>query len=287
MNTFKQRLIHLHHCRGATWNIINAILKKDPQLKLLYQQNKQSYLPNSTKTPILQQDLQSRILINKIQQYKLKGIQAITIFDPEYPNLLREIYNPPWVLYARGNLSLLTKKKLLSVVGSREASIYGKKSIELLFPPLIKEEIVIVSGLALGIDAYAHKTAINLSGHTIGVIAGGFYHLYPKENISLAEEMMEKHLVISEYPPTMKPEKWQFPMRNRIISGLSHGTLIIEAKKSSGSLITANYAVHEGREVFAVPGHIFSPCSVGTNELIQQGAKLVQTAEDIIEEFLL
>ena len=130
------------------------------------------------------------------------------------------------------------------------------------------------------------KQQLRLGGKTIGVIAGGFQYLYPKENEKLANEMMEQHLVISEYPPETRPQKWHFPMRNRIIAGLCHGTLIVEAKKKSGSLITANYAVHEGREVFAVPGHILGSYSVGTNELIQQGAKLVITAQDILEEFI-
>lgn len=285
MNELKQKLVHLHHCRGASWNTIYSILKKDPQLQFLYHPNSKNYLPASTKTSLLLHDLQSRNLLMTIEQYKKQDVETITIFDPEYPNLLRETYNPPWVLYARGDITLMNNKRLLAVVGSRQATSYGKKSIELLFPKLLDQQVVIVSGLALGIDALAHQTAINLKGSTIGIIAGGFNHLYPKENKRLAEEMMEKHLIISEFPPNTMPQKWHFPMRNRIISGLCYGTLVIEAKKSSGSLITANYAVQEGREVFAVPGHILSPNSVGTNELIQQGAKLVLTAEDILEEF--
>jgi DNA processing protein len=286
MDEFKQRLIHLHHCRGASWNSIFTILKKDPELHELYQNGMETCLLSEATKNTLKVDLQSREIWNSINEYEKQGIQTITIFESEYPSVLLETYKPPWVLYAKGNPSLLTKERLLAVVGSRKATTFGKKSIELLFPQLIDERIVIVSGLAAGIDTHAHQMAIKLGGDTIGVIAGGFDHLYPKENIPLAQEMMKKHLIISEYPPNTRPQKWHFPMRNRIIAGISKGTLVVEAKKSSGSLITANYAVNEGREVFAVPGHILNSCSVGTNELIKQGAKLVLKSDDILEELI-
>jgi DNA processing protein len=285
MNEFKQRLVHLHHCQGVSWNIIFTILKKDPQLQSLYDSRIRNHIPSPAVANTIQHDLQSKKIINTIYGYEQLGIHTLTIFDREYPPMLRETFKPPWVLYTKGDLSLLSMKRRLAVVGSRQATVYGRKSIELLFPKLIEQKLVIVSGLAAGIDASAHHTAIKLGGRTVGVIAGGFHYLYPKENEKLAHEMMRRHLVISEYPPNIKPQKWHFPMRNRIIAGISHGTLIVEAKKSSGSLITANYAVHEGREVFAVPGHILNPGSVGTNELIQQGAKLVLSAQDILEEF--
>jgi DNA processing protein len=286
MNEIKRKLVHLHHCRGASWNSIFSILKKDPQLHTLYQNGIESCHLSPTIKNTIRYDLQSQEIRNTICEYEKQGVQTITIFEPEYPSFLRETYQPPWVLYAKGNLSLLTKNKRLAVVGSRQATAFGKNSIEVLFPKLIEKGMVIVSGLAIGIDACAHQRAIQLGGYTIGVIAGGFNHLYPRENVQLANEMMKHHLVISEYPPNTRPQKWHFPMRNRIIAGISEGTLIVEAKKSSGSLITANYAVHEGREVFAVPGHILNASSVGTNELIQQGAKLVITAEDILEELI-
>jgi DNA processing protein len=286
MNEFKHRLIHLHHCRGVNWNSIWTILKKDPDLHRLYQNEIETQLLSPAIKNTLKDDLQSQRIRNTINEYEKKDIRTITIFEPEYPPMLLETYKPPWVLYAKGNPSLLTRDHLLAVVGSRKATTFGKKSIELLFPQLIEERIVIVSGLAAGIDTHAHRMTIGLGGYTIGVIAGGFDHLYPKENIQLAHEMMKNHLVISEYPPNIRPQKWHFPMRNRIIAGISKGTLVVEAKKSSGSLITANYAVHEGREVFAVPGHILNSCSVGTNELIKQGAKLVLTPDDILEELI-
>lgn len=281
---FKQKLVHLTLCRGASWDIIYTILKKDPQLSSLYDPYFNRFLSTFKTAASILEDLNSQRIRENILQYEQNHIDIVTIFDREYPLLLKETYKPPWVLYAKGDISLLSAKKRLAVVGSRQATAFGIKSVELLFPELIKHQVVIVSGLAAGIDAEAHKMAIRFGGRTIGVIAGGFGHLYPKQNEHLAKEMMLRQLVLSEYPPHTRPQKWHFPMRNRIISGISHGTLIIEAKKRSGSLITADYALHEGREVFAVPGHILSPYSVGTNELIQQGAKLVITAKDILEE---
>jgi DNA processing protein len=282
MDNFRNRLIHLHHCRGMNWKTIYHILKKDPQLTSLF------HLSSSKNQSSLYaeylSDLHSSVIHEQIRQYESNQIHAITIFDEEYPALLKEIYQPPWVIYAKGDISLLHSPKKLSVVGSRESTAYGERAIRSLFPKLIEKGFVIVSGLAKGIDALAHRYAIENKGRTIGVIAGGFYHLYPKETEKLALEMMRSQLVISEYPPDTRPSRWQFPMRNRIISGLTSGTLIIEAKKKSGSLITANYALNEGREVFALPGSIFSIYSVGTNELIQQGAKMVTKPEDILEE---
>ncbi|KAF0820357.1 nucleotide-binding protein Smf [Bacillus sp. ZZV12-4809] len=289
MNEFNMRLTHLHHCRGMSWKMIYYILKNDPELKFLYNDAPYRIIPpvNSTKESLSNvfQDLHSDRIHEQIRQYSPNGIKAITIFDEEYPILLKETYQPPWVLYARGDTSLLNSRVHLAVVGSRQATEYGEKAIQSIFPKLIEQGIIIVSGLAAGIDAIAHKEAIKNKGKTIGVIAGGLFHIYPQANQKLAYEMMKNHLVISEYPPDTRPSRWQFPMRNRIISGICRGTLIIQAKSKSGSLITANYAVQEGREVFAVPGNIFSPFSVGTNELIQQGAKLVKSAEEILEEF--
>ncbi|PLR84199.1 DNA-protecting protein DprA [Bacillus canaveralius] len=288
MDDFKLKLIHLHHCRGISWTHIYRLLKTDPDLKSIYDlawhSNKYLHLPTPDFNQALT-DLHSNAILEQIHRYRENNIHAITLFDTEYPLLLKEIYQPPWILYIKGNPALLNAKKLLAVVGSREITEYGRKAIHSLFPPLINKGITIVSGLAKGVDTLAHSAAMKNGGSTIGVIAGGVYHIYPKENQPLALEMMKSQLIVSEHPPNTKPARWHFPHRNRIISGLSHGTLIVEAKRKSGSLITANFAVNEGREVFAVPGSILSPNSAGTNDLIQQGAKLVKTADDILEEF--
>lgn len=286
MDVFKRKLIFLHHWKGISWMIIQAILKKDPSLSSFHQftvsELKGFSLPS---LPSNVGDLPFHSVNELINQYEQDNLFPITFFDDRYPPLLKEIYQPPWVIYAAGRVDLLQKQKKLAVVGSRKATAYGEMAIQVLFPELIKQNYIIVSGLAMGIDALSHKFAMKLGGNTIGVIAGGIHNFYPKENLPLAKRMMEEQLILSEYPPDTRPEKWHFPSRNRIISGLCLGTLIIEAQRKSGSLITANFAVNEGREVFAVPGNIISPHSMGTNELIQQGAKLVKTASDITDEF--
>lgn len=289
MDNFKRRLIHLHHCRGIGWKTLLNMLKVDPELKRLYTLSLNDLILHNTNTATassILHDLHSDFIPAQINQYQLNGISMITIFDDAYPELLKEIYQPPWVLYVKGDLSLLKNKLHLAVVGSRQFNQYGEDAIQRFFPKLIENKIVIVSGLAAGIDKLAHEKAIQLGGKTIGVIAGGLYNIYPEANKDLAFEMMKNHLIISEYPPISRPMKWQFPMRNRIISGICKGTFIVQAKIKSGSLITANFAVQEGREVFALPGNIYSPYSAGTNELIQQGAKLVKTPEDIMEEMV-
>ena len=291
MEEFKRRLIHLLHWPDITWNAVDRLLKKDPKLLTVENYLPQEYYSSSQSTnhSITQQQQKSlspEILHEQIRQYKTNQIHIITVFDKEYPPMLREIFQPPWALFVKGDLSLLTLEPKLAVVGSRQATQYGKNAIRLMFPGLIERNVLIVSGLAKGIDTLAHECTIQNGGKTIAVIAGGFYHIYPRENMKLAVDMMKNQLIVSEYPPDTRPMRWHFPARNRIISGMSKGTLIIEAKRKSGSLITANYAVNEGREVFSLPGSIFNPFSSGTNDLIQQGAKLVASAEDILEEII-
>jgi DNA processing protein len=287
MDELKERLIHLLHFPNISWTAVYQLLKKDPHLSSLYQQTAndlQQYFSSTHNTSFKTVPQFFESTHDQIHQYKSNDIQVISIFDKEYPESLKQIYQPPWAIFAKGNLSLLGREPKLAVVGSRQGSQYGKSAIRFIFPRLIEKEVVIVSGLAKGIDTFAHESAINLNGSTIAVIAGGLYHIYPKENTELALEMTKTQLVLSEYPPDTKPEKWHFPARNRIISGLSFGTLLIEANIKSGSLITANYAVNEGREVFALPGSIFNPLSNGTNHIIQQGAKLITSAEGILED---
>lgn len=206
-----------------------------------------------------------------------------TILDDEYPEQLREIYNPPCVLFYEGNLELLDTS-MLAVIGSREATPYAGKVLQDLLPEIIEQKFTIVSGLAKGVDSLAHKLAITYKGKTIGILGNGIDECYPKEGYYLQKKMQEEHLVISEYPDGTKPRKYHFPMRNRIIAGLSWGTCVIEAKQRSGSLITAQMALESGREVFAVPGEVLNPYSIGCLKLIQEGAKCVISAGDILEE---
>ena len=281
MDELRKKLIQLVHSRHASWKAIYTVLKASTAIS---NNEASKYSSNNPQAERLIKDHQLISIDKLLNDYTSQNIHLITILDEDYPSRLKTIYQPPWILFARGDLSLLKNRKTLAVVGSRNVTTYGIGAIDYLFPSLIERDILIVSGLARGIDAHAHKAAIKMGGKTIGVIAGGFHNLYPKENVKLAEYMMEKHLVLSEYPPATMPAKWQFPMRNRIISGLSEGTLVIEARKKSGSLITADFALNEGRDVFAVPGSILTPDSDGVHYLIQQGAKLVKSSEDILEE---
>lgn len=215
-----------------------------------------------------------------------KGISYISIIDDEYSGVLKEIFDPPWILYTRGNLSLL-QNPALSIVGSRKTSQYGRIVTQKITPELVREGWVIVSGLALGIDAISHESTLKAKGKTIGVLGSGIDIIYPEHNRDIYHQMKNNGLIISEYPPGTAPHPSFFPRRNRIIAGLSHGTIVIEAAKQSGSLITAHCALEQGREVFAIPGSIFDRHSVGTNLLIQQhGAKLVTNTQDILQELL-
>lgn len=208
-----------------------------------------------------------------------------TILDRVYPPYLKEIFNPPVGLFYSGDLTLL-HEPCIAIVGARTYSGYGKRMAEKIIPTLVKEKIVIVSGLARGTDTYAHQLAMRSRGKTIGVIGCGLDVVYPKENHRMQEHMMKEHLVISEYPAGSKPLSHHFPERNRIIAGVSQGTCVIEAKKQSGSLITAQLALESGRDVFALPGQADFELSEGCHELIQQGAKCIWKSQHIIEEMI-
>ena len=215
--------------------------------------------------------------IKRLQEQKVK---VITILDGAYPQRLKEIYLPPIVLFYRGNLSLLNQRAV-AIVGSRDHSKYAKDCIRELIPVLVNDNIVVISGLARGVDTLAHEETLKANGETIAVIGCGLDVVYPPENSKLYEVITKKGLILSEYPLQSRPLKFHFPYRNRIIAGLSHGVCVIEAKEKSGSLITANLALTENREVFAVPGSIFSIHSKGTNSLIEAGACLVSRGDTI------
>jgi len=212
------------------------------------------------------------------------GTRLITPLDDEYPEGLRQIHDPPLALYIRGRLRP-TDREAVAVVGTRRATHYGMDSARKLSHQLGKAGICVLSGLALGIDTAAHEGALRSGGRTVAVIGSGFDHLYPTENEGLAQRIAEQGAVMTEFPFARKPDKTTFPMRNRIVSGMSKGVLVIEAGRRSGAEITANQALAQGRSVFAVPGRIDSYASAGTNALIQQGAYLVTGARDILEHF--
>ena len=215
-------------------------------------------------------------------------IEEIGIESRDYPKQLKQIYAPPLKLYVLGNKQLL-KQKGIAIVGARKATEYGKKIALQISKQLSEVGINIISGLALGIDSYAHLGTLqkNSIGKTIAVLGSGLDKIYPKENIELAKKIIKSGgCLISEYPVGTFASKLNFPQRNRIISGLSNGVLVVEASEKSGSLITADFALEQGREVFAVPGNILNKTSAGTNNLIKQGAKLVTNYEEILEEIL-
>ncbi len=207
---------------------------------------------------------------------------VLTWADEDYPHLLREIPASPPVLYVRGTL-LPEDAWALAVVGTRRMTTYGQEVTRRLVSELVQANLTIVSGLALGVDRQAHQVALESGGRTIAVLGSGIDRLYPASNRALARRIIEEGALVSDYPPGTPPDAANFPPRNRIISGLSLGTLVIEAGERSGALITARFAAEQGREVFAVPGSILSPGSRGTNQLIRDGATPVLEARDILE----
>jgi len=211
------------------------------------------------------------------------GAQLISICDPHYPALLRTIYDPPPILYARGNIELLQQVQL-GIVGSRKASPHGVRAARELSTAMVQAQINVCSGLALGIDFAAHRAALDAGGKTIAVMASGLDIIYPARHRPIAEEIAASGCLLTEFPPGCKPLQYRFPKRNRIISGLSLGILVVEAALRSGSLITARTAMEQGREVFAMPWSVFHPGGLGCLKLIAQGVKMVLGVEDILEE---
>lgn len=207
----------------------------------------------------------------------------VSLTDPRYPVLLRETPDPPLVLYVRGDASQLQEPQL-AIVGSRHSTPAGQKTAEEFAHHLSKAGLVVTSGLASGIDGASHRGALLAGGKTVAVLGTGLGSIYPRSHERLAEEIVLNGALISEFPPDEAAKAQNFPRRNRIISGLSLGVLVVEAVQKSGSLITARFAVEQGREVFAIPGSIHNPLARGCHQLIRQGAKLVETAQDILEE---
>ncbi|OEF98595.1 DNA-processing protein DprA [Desulfuribacillus alkaliarsenatis] len=219
-----------------------------------------------------------------LKEHQAQQIHIITIKDEAYPKLLREIFDPPYAIFVKGDYRLLNKN-LISVVGTREPSYYGKWAAKELGAYLAKNQVPIVSGLAKGIDRFVHEGALNYDGKCIAVVATGLAYIYPAENRKLHDNILEAGgCVISEYSLYTKARPGHFPARNRIISGLSLGTVVVESKEKGGALITADQALEQNREVFALPGNINCPTSVGTNYLLKQGAKLLMKWEDIFDE---
>ncbi len=222
-------------------------------------------------------------LNDEIARMKRLGVRAMIHYDKDYPSRLKQIYDYPPVLYIKGSFAPEDEFSL-AVVGTRRATAYGRQVTDELVTELARSRITIISGLARGIDSIAHRSALEAGGRSIAVFACGLDYVYPLENTGLAEEIIKRGVVVSEHPLGVKPRPEHFPRRNRILSGLSLGVLVVEAGNKSGALITANLALEQNREVFAVPGSILSLASNGTNNLIKEGAKLVSNCSDILEE---
>jgi len=288
LKKIRSKLIHLHRCRGITRRTIRRLWHHDPYLELIYslspsEISQQYHLPLQ-RARSFYSDLHDFKLSQSVHS-DLTKFQVITIVDKNYPSILKTIHDAPLVLYASGNISLLENKPALSVIGTRNPSGEAKRKIKYIINPLIKEGWSIVSGMARGIDSLAHILTLEEQGNTIAVLGGGFNHIYPKQNITLYKRISKNGLVLSEYPPDMPPARFHFPERNRIISGLSFGTLVIEATERSGTLITVDQALDQGREVYAVPGSPLISQTKGCNLMIQDGAKLVISANDIKEDW--
>lgn len=221
-------------------------------------------------------------LLPIIENINNKDFHIITINDSEYPKKLRTIYNPPYVLYIRGKQ--IKDNPMISIVGSRKATPYGRWASYNLSKELVQWGIEVVSGMALGIDTEGHRGALDGDGSTIAVLGCGIDRCYPSSNRELMNRIIDKGSLVSEYPPDTLPLKHHFPARNRIISGLSDGIIVVEAAEKSGSLITVEFGLEQGKEIFALPGNINNINSRGTNKLIKDGAKILLTVEDVIEE---
>ena len=286
---FLQRLYALHYVYPKPLNRLSKLMVDDQDLGKLSRKSlvEIAFLLNLTvqQASNLKRSFTDALDIPFESLYGKHKITPISFLHPHYPKSLLELIDPPAILYAKGRTELLLAPQKIAVIGSRKASAYSRKAMDTILPVLTQHEFLIVSGLAKGADAMAHEIAINSGGETIAVAGSGFLHPYPKENAALNNIIEEKFLSLTEYPPYMKPKRWNFPMRNRIISGLSCGVLVTEAQVRSGTLSTIEHALDHGKDVFAVPGDIFSGLSEGPHKLISEGAKPVWNGYQILDEY--
>ncbi|MCT1177951.1 DNA-protecting protein DprA [Pediococcus pentosaceus] len=259
-------------------------IRKSPELSIAEWIRTTKLIKGSQKDE-LTATLQSEQLTHEIQINEQSG-GILTILDEMYPKLLREIYYPPTVLFYNGNLSLLSHQRTIAIVGARMMTSYGEQAIKCLIPGVVANQLTTVSGLAKGVDALVHEATLANAGSTIAVIGNGLDITYPKQNAQLQNRIQKEGLILSEYPQGARPIRHHFVERNRIIAGLTTATCVVEARKNSGSLITASLALTENRNVLAIPGSIFSGNSQGTNQLIAAGARPLIELDDVLEEVL-
>lgn len=267
---------------------IKYLLRKFYRPSNVYEAQKQDYAAlSSFKDPEIDSlcDKSMEGVHSILEQCERQNMKIITVDDADYPEKLRRIYDMPYVLYYNGSLPSFDSTLTIAMVGSRNASIYGSEVATKLAYDLAEAGVIVVSGLARGIDSFSHRGAINAGGITVAVVGNGLDIVYPRENRELAAFIERHGAIISEYPPGTKPERYHFPQRNRLMSALSEGVLVVEAGLKSGTFITVDFAHEHGKDVFAVPGAIFAKQSEGTNALIKEGAKMVTGVWDILEEF--
>lgn len=280
-------LIALDAVQGVGWRTIQRLVQATSSLKELADWPVEQFRALGIRSNIAMA-IQEKMRPDCVREWKERRQEwpyfVITVLDADYPRLLRDIHQPPWVLYGLGHRQLL-QSPAIGMVGTRNPTSYGRMAAFKLARQLSEHGLTVVSGLARGIDTEAHKGALQGSGGTIAVLGCGIDTIYPPENKTLYGLIAEKGLLLSEYPPGTPVHAGLFPQRNRLISGLSHGVVVVEAGQHSGALITADFALEQSRDVFAVPGPIFQAQSVGTNRLIREGAKIVTGVEDILEEY--
>lgn len=286
----ERRLLALHYAFPVPLNRLKKMFDRDPNLKQLFMY-KASELAELLNIPLakalkLKENLHQNVETPYDKLYERHAISPIPFTHSLYPEQLRLLIDPPAVLYSKGNPQLLAERHYIAIIGSRKATAYSKKALELIVPPLVENDTVIVSGLAKGADAMAHEAALEFGGKTIAVLGHGLFHLYPKENAELAAKIVENQLMLTEYPPYMRPERWTFPMRNRIISGMSNAVVVTEAARKSGTMSTVEHALDHGKEIFAVPGPITSALSTGPNHLLEEGARPIWSGFQIIESLV-
>lgn len=283
-------LLALHETKGIGWHSLYGLIKIVSERRIpysrLFELTEQEWtaLGAEPKSAAASARLNIAQAFDRAEQLRKLGIEPISFYDDDYPTLMKETAKPPWLLYTIGRRELLNEFGI-AIVGTRTPTSYGRVVCERIAGALAERGVCLVSGMARGIDGYAHREALKRGGATIAVLGAGLDVPYPPEHRQLHREIAEQGLLVSEFPPGTQPVPGLFPLRNRIIAGLCRGVLIVEAAQRSGSLITADYALESNRDVFAVPGPVTSPKSAGTFELIKNGAKPCAGAEDILEAY--
>ncbi|MCA0969153.1 DNA-processing protein DprA [Halobacillus litoralis] len=287
MNLTK-RLAVLHHSPNVTRPLLKKCFRLNPDLIEIFEMSKED-LSYHLKIPLersalIHHHIHDPYIMKKVDIF-YSDYHMIPFYDSLFPPLLKTIPDPPLMLYIQGDPLLMHTPSSLSVIGTRTPSGDAFPAMKYILSPILSKGYTVVSGMAKGVDQYAHHLAIDHGSKTIAVLGSGFEHIYPRNDIPLYEKLARDHLVISEYPPDRKPKKYHFPERNRLISGLTLSTFVVEARVRSGSLITVDQALEQGRNIFAMPGRPGSPTSEGCHQMINDGAKLVHRAEDILSEW--